>query len=160
MSQQHDERYQRHISPYSHPSPLPQLPQQNIYQYQYRPELVYRIAAPRQRFHHIEKPRQNNAWSYEDDSLLRYLKEKRNLGWREISLHFKNRTANGCQFRWRRLSALEKEKKQRLQDSKKTNDTDATSSTTQAVVNNSPPNSTKSVSSPSSPRHSLRNLLN
>lgn len=58
----------------------------------------------------MEKPRQNSAWSDEDDSLLRFLKEERNLGWREISLHFKNRTANGCQFRWRRLAALEKEK--------------------------------------------------
>lgn len=44
----------------------------------------------------------------EDDTLLKYLKEVRHLGWREISLHFKNRTANGCQFRWRRISALAK----------------------------------------------------
>ncbi|KAH3685164.1 hypothetical protein WICPIJ_003857 [Wickerhamomyces pijperi] len=52
--------------------------------------------------------RQSNAWSYEDDLLLKYLKEVRNLGWREISTHFQNRTANGCQFRWRRINALSK----------------------------------------------------
>lgn len=52
--------------------------------------------------------RHSNAWSHEDDLLLKYLKEARNLGWREISSHFQNRTANGCQFRWRRINALSK----------------------------------------------------
>lgn len=35
--------------------------------------------------------------------MLRYLKETKKLGWKEIALHFPNRTTNACQFRWRRL---------------------------------------------------------
>lgn len=53
--------------------------------------------------------RQSNAWSANDDELLKYLKEVKNLGWREISTYFQNRTANGCQFRWRRIVALSKQ---------------------------------------------------
>lgn len=35
--------------------------------------------------------------------MLRYLKEQQKLGWKEIAVHFPNRTTNACQFRWRRL---------------------------------------------------------
>lgn len=56
--------------------------------------------------------RQSNAWSASDDELLKYLKEVKNLGWREISMYFQNRTANGCQFRWRRIVALSKQQQQ------------------------------------------------
>jgi hypothetical protein len=60
------------------------------------------------RVHKRSNARQSNAWTSEDDDLLRYLKEVRNLGWREISIHFKKRTANGCQFRWRRITLMSK----------------------------------------------------
>jgi len=57
----------------------------------------------------VSTARQSNAWSSNDDELLKYLKEVKNLGWREISMYFQNRTANGCQFRWRRIVALSKQ---------------------------------------------------
>lgn len=44
-----------------------------------------------------------SSWDPHDDFLLRHLKEQRKLGWKEIALHFPNRTTNACQFRWRRL---------------------------------------------------------
>lgn len=43
------------------------------------------------------------SWEPRDDLLLRHLKEVRQLGWKEISRHFHDRTPNACQFRWRRL---------------------------------------------------------
>lgn len=45
------------------------------------------------------------SWDTHDDMLLRHLKEIKNLGWKEISLYFDNRTPNACQFRWRRLKS-------------------------------------------------------
>ncbi|KAK5779450.1 hypothetical protein RI543_003341 [Arxiozyma heterogenica] len=45
------------------------------------------------------------SWEFQDDLLLRYLKEVKSLGWKEISKYFSNRTANACQFRWRRLKS-------------------------------------------------------
>jgi hypothetical protein len=73
------------------------------------------------RVYRVEKQKQNNAWTDKDDMLLRYLKEERNLGWREIAMHFKSRTSNGCQFRWRRIAALDKEKKKQLELKTETN---------------------------------------
>lgn len=66
--------------------------------------------------------RQSNAWSSNDDELLKHLKEVKNLGWREISMYFENRTANGCQFRWRRIVALSKQQ-QSFQETIKRKDT-------------------------------------
>lgn len=78
-----------------------QIPQQHpIYYVHYNPK-DYKIQKN-------SSTRQSNAWTYEDDCLLKYLKEVRNLGWREISMHFKSRTANGCQFRWRRIASIAK----------------------------------------------------
>ncbi|CCK68689.1 Tod6p KNAG_0B02480 [Huiozyma naganishii CBS 8797] len=46
-----------------------------------------------------------SSWDPQDDLLLRHLKEVKRLGWKDISLYFKNRTPNACQFRWRRLKS-------------------------------------------------------
>lgn len=46
-----------------------------------------------------------SSWDTQDDILLRHLKEVKNLGWKDISLYFNNRTPNACQFRWRRLKS-------------------------------------------------------
>lgn len=61
----------------------------------------------------FDKPKQYSLWSTDDDRLLRHLKEEKHLGWREIAMHFNSRTASGCQFRWRRLMGLEKDRKRR-----------------------------------------------
>ncbi|GME67511.1 unnamed protein product [Ambrosiozyma monospora] len=45
------------------------------------------------------------SWDPEDDNLLIHLKEVKNLGWKQISSYFENRTSNACQFRWRRLKS-------------------------------------------------------
>lgn len=44
-----------------------------------------------------------SSWDPHDDMMLRHLKEQQKLGWKEIAVHFPNRTTNACQFRWRRL---------------------------------------------------------
>lgn len=49
-------------------------------------------------------------WTSKDDKLLRDLKEKQKLSWRDISKFFPTRTINACQFRWRRLIIREKNK--------------------------------------------------
>ncbi|CCH44990.1 hypothetical protein BN7_4569 [Wickerhamomyces ciferrii] len=81
------------------------------------PQQQYQYHQPRMNINNVSKykiqksptsTRQSNAWSANDDELLKYLKEVKNLGWREISMYFQNRTANGCQFRWRRIVALTK----------------------------------------------------
>lgn len=43
------------------------------------------------------------SWTAQEDKLLMELKDVHKLGWREILNHFKDRTANACQFRWRRI---------------------------------------------------------
>lgn len=53
---------------------------------------------------HIES-KNPMSWDFQDDLLLRYLKEVKSLGWKEISRYFSNRTPNACQFRWRRLKS-------------------------------------------------------
>lgn len=53
-------------------------------------------------------PKQASAWSPEDDKLLRYLKEDRKLGWRDVATYFPRRTPNACQFRWRRIVSASK----------------------------------------------------
>ncbi|OBA24426.1 hypothetical protein METBIDRAFT_34451 [Metschnikowia bicuspidata var. bicuspidata NRRL YB-4993] len=45
------------------------------------------------------------SWDPLDDILLMHLKDTQKLGWKEIALHFTNRTPNACQFRWRRLKS-------------------------------------------------------
>lgn len=45
------------------------------------------------------------SWDALDDILLMHLKDNQKLGWKEIALHFTNRTPNACQFRWRRLKS-------------------------------------------------------
>lgn len=45
------------------------------------------------------------SWDAQDDILLMHLKDTQKLGWKEIALHFQNRTPNACQFRWRRLKS-------------------------------------------------------
>lgn len=45
------------------------------------------------------------SWDAQDDVLLMHLKDTQKLGWKEIALHFHNRTPNACQFRWRRLKS-------------------------------------------------------
>lgn len=45
------------------------------------------------------------SWDSQDDILLLHLKDNQKLGWKEIALHFHNRTPNACQFRWRRLKS-------------------------------------------------------
>ncbi|VEU23133.1 DEKNAAC104262, partial [Brettanomyces naardenensis] len=45
------------------------------------------------------------SWDPRDDALLVHLKEVENMGWKQISSYFKNRTSNACQFRWRRLKS-------------------------------------------------------
>lgn len=45
------------------------------------------------------------SWDAQDDLLLMHLKDNQKLGWKEILLHFVNRTPNACQFRWRRLKS-------------------------------------------------------
>lgn len=45
------------------------------------------------------------SWDAQDDILLMHLKDNQKLGWKEIALHFQNRTPNACQFRWRRLKS-------------------------------------------------------
>lgn len=61
------------------------------------------------------------SWDDEDDQLLIRLKEVNNLGWKQISKHFNNRTSNACQFRWRRLKSgqLKKHVKHSKKSSKK-----------------------------------------
>lgn len=49
-------------------------------------------------------------WTSKEDQLLRDLKGKQNLSWRDISLYFPTRTINACQFRWRRLTIREANK--------------------------------------------------
>lgn len=49
------------------------------------------------------KSKQSLSWTPQEDKLLLELKDVHKLGWREILNHFKDRTANACQFRWRRI---------------------------------------------------------
>lgn len=49
-------------------------------------------------------------WTTKEDKLLRDLKEKHKLSWRDISMYFPTRTINACQFRWRRLVIRERDK--------------------------------------------------
>lgn len=49
------------------------------------------------------KSKQSISWTPQEDKLLLELKDVHKLGWREILNHFKDRTANACQFRWRRI---------------------------------------------------------
>ncbi|KAK9461352.1 uncharacterized protein V1516DRAFT_675727 [Lipomyces oligophaga] len=48
-------------------------------------------------------PRNPSSWDPHDDLILRHLKERQKLGWKDIANHFPGRTPNACQFRWRRL---------------------------------------------------------
>lgn len=52
--------------------------------------------------------RSSNLWKFEEDILLCHLRDEKGLGWKEISLSFPNRTVNGCQLRYRRISSLNK----------------------------------------------------
>lgn len=81
--------------------------------------------------------RQSNAWSANDDELLKYLKEVKNLGWREISMYFENRTANGCQFRWRRIVALSKQQENYQHTIKRTDlqNTESRSNSLESLLN-------------------------
>lgn len=54
------------------------------------------------------------SWDDEDDKLLIKLKEVDNLGWKQIAGHFRNRTSNACQFRWRRLKSGQLKKPTKL----------------------------------------------
>jgi hypothetical protein len=51
----------------------------------------------------VRRRKTPSSWDPHDDLLLRHLKEQQKLGWKEIAVHFPNRTTNACQFRWRRL---------------------------------------------------------
>lgn len=42
-------------------------------------------------------------WDLQSDLLLRYLKDVRGFGWKNISEYFINRTANGCKTRWKAI---------------------------------------------------------
>lgn len=46
-----------------------------------------------------------SSWDPQDDLLLRFLKEIKKFGWKDIAKFFNNRTPNACQFRWRRLKS-------------------------------------------------------
>lgn len=86
---------------YYEPPYLPPLPG-----YHYQPPQVYQLQL---QLPAAIKPvsKQASAWTAKDDKLLRFLKGERKLGWREVATYFPSRTANACQFRWRRLvSAL------------------------------------------------------
>lgn len=63
------------------------------------------LGVPYQMPNHEIYPKSSTAWLPKDDALLRFVKEYRKLGWREISMYFPTRTLNACQFRWRRLIA-------------------------------------------------------
>lgn len=49
-------------------------------------------------------------WTGKEDILLKDLKDKQHLSWKEIATYFPTRTLNACQFRWRRLTIKEKNK--------------------------------------------------
>ncbi|KAI3406928.2 hypothetical protein KGF56_000220 [Candida oxycetoniae] len=89
------------------PQPQPYIPQSqqtitsaNFPQAYYHSSNNYAkpISAPSRR-----KSKQSTTWSAKEDRLLRELKEVQNLGWRNISTFFQDRTPNACQFRWRRI---------------------------------------------------------
>lgn len=83
------------------------------------------LGAPYQMPNHEIYPKSSSAWLPKDDALLRFLKEYRKLGWREIAMYFPTRTLNACQFRWRRLIAgVISNKKNKNKDKDKDKDKD------------------------------------
>jgi hypothetical protein len=57
--------------------------------------------------------RGSKSWSADEDSLLLRLKEVEKKNWYQIATYFPDRTTNGCQFRWRRLTIKNKNKEKR-----------------------------------------------
>lgn len=80
-----------HAPPYFYPAPQPLQPQYAPGHYQ-----------PNHR-RRKSKAKQSVLWTPQEDKLLMELKDERRLGWREILSYFQGRTANACQFRWRRI---------------------------------------------------------
>ncbi|GMM34098.1 hypothetical protein DASC09_014230 [Saccharomycopsis crataegensis] len=89
--------------------PVPQQQQQQLQQQQSytacQPPVYYQLqsSGPTSTNNKVVVEKQASAWSPQDDKLLRFLKEERKLGWRDVATHFPRRTPNACQFRWRRI---------------------------------------------------------
>ncbi|BFZ64567.1 hypothetical protein YB2330_005714 [Saitoella coloradoensis] len=100
--------HRQHSSLLSGVSSMPP-PTSSIHQSQQHQSLLRRAEPVIQQYDILgrrkpKSPREPHSWSPAQDALLRRLKEKEGMGWREIALYFPGRTSNGCQFRWRRLS--------------------------------------------------------
>lgn len=71
----------------------------------YNPQMQLPFQVPFYYYNNIneKKTKLSTTWTQREDKLLRELKEKQKLGWRDISTFFNDRTPNACQFRWRRI---------------------------------------------------------